>query len=49
MSEIEDKKDTKTKDKSDIFSFSVVFDNNGDTFQSIMEKIIISKLEKNIK
>lgn len=49
MSEIEDKKDIKTKDKSDIFSFSEVFDNNGDTFQDIMEKIIISKLEKNIK
>lgn len=48
MSEIEEKKNMQTKEKDDNFSFSVMFNNNGDTFQNIMEKIIISKLEKNL-
>ena len=49
MNEIENKKDIKSKEKKDVFSFSVKFDENGDTFQNIMERIIISRLKKNNK
>ena len=46
--ENEDKK-TCTKDKkSNEIKFSVVFKKDGDSFQNVMEKILTSKIIKNI-
>ena len=44
------KQNIKNKDKNNEFKFSVKFNDDGETFQEIMEKIIISKLrdEKNL-
>lgn len=40
-------KDEKSKNSENI-QFSIAFNKNGDSFQNIMEKILISKLTKNI-
>lgn len=39
--------DVCTKEKEDNIEFSIAFNKNGDSFQSIMEKILISKLSNN--
>ncbi len=42
-------KNTCTKDKKDSeISFSVAFKKDGESFQSIMEKILMNKINKNI-
>ena len=45
--DISDKDCTKARKskKADNIEFSVAFNKNGDSFQNIMEKILISKLE----
>lgn len=35
----------KRSKKTDTIEFSIAFNNSGDSFQNIMEKILISKLE----
>lgn len=43
-------KNTCTKDKKcNEINFSVAFKKDGDSFQSIMEKILMSKITKNIQ
>ena len=40
-----EKKTTKVKDKE--ITFTVVFNENGESFQAIMNKILINKLSEN--
>ena len=35
-----------TKDNNNNFKFSVIFNNDGESFQNVMENIILSKLQK---
>lgn len=43
-----EEKETCTKEKkSNEINFSVAFKKDGDSFQSIMEKILINKINKN--
>ena len=41
-----DKNCTKEDRKEDNIKFSIAFNKDGDSFQKIMEKILMSKLEK---
>ena len=46
--ESKDKKVCTKDKKSNEINFSVAFKKDGDSFQSIMEKILMSKITKNI-
>ena len=46
--ESKDKKVCTKDNKSNEINFSVAFKKDGDSFQSIMEKILMSKITKNI-
>lgn len=42
-------KDICTKEKENNIEFSIVFNKDGDSFQSVMEKILISRLSNNME
>lgn len=45
--ENKDKYKNCTKEDKDNMSFSIAFNKDGDSFQKVMEKILMSKLESN--